>query len=255
MSDPRPVEQSTQEELPQAPFISHLVELRERMLRSLIAVTIVALCLFPFAQQLYSALAGPLIAQLPEGGSMIATEVASPFLVPFKLTLLLAVVLSVPYVLYQVWAFVAPGLYQQERRLAVPILVSSIVLFYIGMAFAYFVVFPLVFGFFTSVAPEGVAVMTDISHYLGFVTTLFLAFGIAFEVPIATFVLVAAGVTTPTQLRQARPYVVVAAFVVGMLLTPPDVISQVLLAVPIWILYELGIVFSRLFLGKPASTG
>lgn len=242
-----------QQGLPQAPFLSHLVELRERLLRALLAVVLVMLCLFPFAQQLYTTLAGPLIAKLPEGSSMVAVEVASPFLVPFKLTLLLAVVITVPYVLYQIWGFVAPGLYQNERKLALPILLASILLFYTGMAFAYIVVFPLVFGFFTSVAPEGVEVMTDINHYLSFVTTLFIAFGIAFEVPIATFVMVATGLTTPEQLRKARPYVIVAAFVIGMLLTPPDIISQVLLALPMWLLYELGIIFSRSFMRRRAS--
>lgn len=242
-----------QQGLPQAPFLSHLVELRERLLRALLAVVLVMLCLFPFAQQLYTTLASPLIAKLPEGSSMVAVEVASPFLVPFKLTLLLAVVIAVPYVLYQIWGFVAPGLYQNERKLALPILLASILLFYTGMAFAYIVVFPLVFGFFTSVAPEGVEVMTDINHYLSFVTTLFIAFGIAFEVPIATFVMVATGLTTPEQLRKARPYVIVAAFVIGMLLTPPDIISQVLLALPMWLLYELGIIFSRSFMRRRAS--
>lgn len=242
-----------QQSLPQAPFLSHLVELRERLLRALLAVVLVMLCLFPFAQQLYTTLARPLIAKLPEGSSMVAVEVASPFLVPFKLTLLLAVVITVPYVLYQIWGFVAPGLYQNERKLALPILLASILLFYTGMAFAYIVVFPLVFGFFTSVAPEGVEVMTDINHYLSFVTTLFIAFGIAFEVPIATFVMVATGLTTPEQLRKARPYVIVAAFVIGMLLTPPDIISQVLLALPMWLLYELGIIFSRSFMRRRAS--
>ncbi len=244
------------DDTPQATFLSHLVELRDRLLKSVVALTIVALCLFPFAQALYTTLAGPLIAKLPEGSSMIAVEVASPFLVPFKLSLLLAVILTVPYLLYQAWAFVAPGLYQHERRLALPILVTSVLLFYLGMAFAYFVVFPLVFGFFTSVVPEGVEVMTDISHYLSFVTTLFIAFGVAFEVPIVTFVVVAMGLATPAQLQQARPYVVVAAFVIGMLLTPPDVISQVLLAVPMWLLYELGILFSRrLIKGRDGEDG
>ena len=230
------------------PFISHLLELRDRLLRMLLAVLLVFLILFPFANTLYTALAGPLMSQLPEGSSMIAIEVASPFLTPFKLTLVGAIFLSMPLILYQFWAFVAPGLYRHERRMVVPLLISSSVLFYLGMAFAYFVVFPLVFAFFTSTAPEGVAVMTDISRYLDFVLTLFFAFGVAFEVPIATILLVRMGVTTPEQLKHKRPYIIVGAFVVGMLLTPPDVISQSLLALPMWLLFELGVYFSRMFM-------
>ena len=226
-------------------FLSHLIELRDRLLRSMLAVLIVFLCLFPFANELYTFLSGPLTKHLPAGTSMIAIEVASPFLIPFKLVLLLSVVISVPFLLYQAWAFVAPGLYQNERRLVVPIMVSSTLLFYLGMAFAYYVVFPLVFGFFTSVTPEGVTVMTDISKYLDFVILIFLAFGIAFEVPIVTVVLVSLGFTTPEDLSKKRPYVIVGAFVVGMILTPPDVVSQVLLAIPVWILFELGLLFSR----------
>lgn len=229
------------------PFISHLVELRDRLMRMLGAVLLVFLCLFPFANDIYIYVATPLMAQLPEGTSMIATQVASPFLTPFKLALVSAVFLSMPYLLFQLWSFVAPGLYKHEKRLAIPLLVSSILLFYLGMLFAYYAVFPLVFAFLTGTAPEGVAVMTDISHYLDFVLTLFFAFGIAFEIPIATILLVAAGITTPESLGRKRPYVIVGVFVAGMFLTPPDVISQTLLAFPMWILFELGIVFSRFF--------
>jgi sec-independent protein translocase protein TatC len=194
--------------------------------------------LFPFANDIYTFVAEPIRAQLPEGSQMIATQVASPFLTPFKLALVAAVFVAMPYLLYQVWGFVAPGLYTHEKRLAVPLLASSIVLFYLGMTFAYFVVFPLVFGFFTSVTPDGVAQMPDIAFYLEFVLKLFFAFGIAFEIPIATILLVAIGATTPEALAQKRPYVIVGVFVAGMLLTPPDVVSQTLLAIPMWLLFE-----------------
>jgi sec-independent protein translocase protein TatC len=237
------------------PFISHLMELRDRLLRIVLAVILVFLVLSPFANWFYSRLAGPLTRHLPEGSSMIAIEVAAPFLIPFKLVLVLALFIALPYVLYQVWAFVAPGLYLHERRKVMPLLVSSTLLFYAGAAFAYFVVFPLVFAFLTSTAPEGVSVMTDIGKYLDFVLTLFFAFGVAFEVPIATVLLVWTGVVTPESLRQKRPYVIVGAFVVGMLLTPPDVISQTLLALPMWILFELGILFSRSFVPQRAEDG
>jgi len=229
------------------PFVSHLVELRDRLMRMLMAVLLVFLVLFPFANDIYIYVATPLMAQLPEGTSMIATQVVSPFLTPFKLALVSAVFLSMPYLLFQLWSFVAPGLYSHEKQLAIPLLLSSILLFYLGMVFAYYVVFPLVFAFLTGTAPEGVAVMTDISHYLDFVLTLFFAFGIAFEIPIATILLVAAGITTPGDLARKRPYLIVGVFVVGMLLTPPDVISQTLLALPMWILFELGVLSSRLF--------
>lgn len=232
------------------PFLSHLVELRDRLLRVLIVVGIVLVALLPFANTLYTLLATPLLNSLPEGHSMVAIDVASPFLAPFKLTLLLALTITVPYTLYQAWSFAAPGLYGHEKRLAGPVLFSSVVLFYLGMVFAYFVVFPLVFGFFVSTAPEGVAVMTDINRFLDFVVKIFLAFGVAFEVPIVTVAMVSMGVTTPARLREIRPYVIVAAFVVGMLLTPPDVISQTLLAVPVWLLYEIGILFSKMVAPK-----
>ncbi len=232
------------------PFMSHLVELRDRLLRMVLAVVVLLFALFPFANDIYTFVAGPLMAVLPENTSMIATQVASPFLTPFKLSLVTAVFVAMPYLLYQFWAFLAPGLYKNEKRIALPILISSILLFYLGAAFAYFVVFPLVFAFLTSVAPEGVAVMTDISHYLDFVLTLFFAFGLAFEVPIATILLVLTGVTTPQQLSSKRPYVIVSAFVVGMLLTPPDVISQTLLAVPVWLLFEIGVLFARMLIKR-----
>lgn len=230
------------------PFISHLIELRDRLIRSGLGILVALLVLFPFANTIYVYVAGPLMAQLPEGSSMIATQVIAPFLTPFKLVLVAAVFLSMPHTLYQIWAFVAPGLYRHERRLAMPLLVSSIVLFYLGMVFAYYVVFPLIFAFMVATTPDGVAMMTDISAYLDFVLALFLAFGVAFEIPIATILLVASGVITPEALVAQRPYVIVGAFVVGMLLTPPDVISQTLLAVPMWMLFELGVFFSRVLL-------
>lgn len=229
------------------PLLFHLIELRDRLLRMVLVVAVLFVMLVPFSSTLFSMLSGPLLAHMPEDGSMIAIEVASPFLIPFKLTLFLALFIAIPYVLYQLWSFVAPGLYRHERRLVVPLLVSSTLLFYAGAAFAYFVVFPLVFAFFTAAAPEGVSVMTDISRYLDFVLTLFFAFGAAFEVPVVTVLLVMTGMTTQKSLREKRPYVIVGAFVLGMLLTPPDVISQTLLAVPVWLLFELGLYFSGWF--------
>jgi len=232
-------------------FLEHLVELRGRLIRSCFSILIILVCLLPFARKLYQMVAAPMMAKLPEGTSMIAIDVASPFLTPFKLTLLISIMLAMPYILFQLWAFVAPALFKHEKRLARPLLFSSIALFYLGCAFAYFVVFPLVFGFLTRIAPEGVEVMTDISKYLDFVTTLFLAFGITFEVPIATIIMVSTGITTPEKLAAMRPYVVVGAFALGMLLTPPDVISQTLLAIPMWLLYEIGIWLSRILLSSP----
>lgn len=234
-------------------LLSHLFELRDRLLRSVLSILVAFICLFPFSEELYSFLAGPLLAHLPEGTSMIAIDVASPFLVPFKLVLMLAIFIAVPMILYQMWAFVAPGLYKNEKRLVKPLLVSSTALFFCGVAFAYYVVFPLIFGFFTSIAPTGVEVSTDIGRYLDFVITIFFAFGIAFEVPIATILLVAMGVTTPEALARKRPYFIVGAFVIGMILTPPDVISQTLLALPMWLLFEVGIIFSRTLLKKRAG--
>lgn len=203
-------------------LLTHLIELRDRILRMFIAILVVFLVLFPFANPIYTWLADPLMQHLPEGTSMIAIDVAAPFLIPFKLVLLLAVVISIPYLLYQVWSFVAPGLYSHEKNLALPLVASSTILFYLGMAFAYFVVFPLIFAFFTATAPEGVAVMTDISRYLAFVIMLFIAFGIAFEMPVATILLVSLGATTPEKLAKKRPYVIVGVFLVGMVLTPPS---------------------------------
>ena len=236
-------------------FVEHLVELRNRLLRVVIVVSILLLCLMPFANRLYALLAAPLLAQMQMGSSMIATQVASPFLTPFKLALVAAVLIGMPYILYQFWAFVAPGLYRQEKRLVFPLMVSSSFLFYLGMAFAYFVVFPLMFAFFQAVAPEGVEIMTDISSYLDFVLKIFFAFGLAFEVPIATVVLVWTGFTTPESLVEKRPYIIVGAFVAGMLLTPPDLISQTLLALPVWGLFELGVVFARVYVRRGAGSG
>lgn len=232
---------------PQQPLISHLVELRSRLLRAFAAIVLVFLALVYFANDIYSILAEPLLRQLPEGTSMIATGVATPFLTPMKLTLIVAFFAAIPYVLYQVWAFIAPGLYKHEKRLIAPLVFSSALLFYAGAAFAYFVVFPLAFGFFTNMAPEGVTIATDIASYLDFVLGLFVAFGIAFEIPIATILLCWTGVTTPKDLAGKRPYVVVVVFIVGMLLTPPDVISQTLLAIPMWLLFEVGVFFARFY--------
>ena len=227
------------------PLIAHLAELRNRLLRSLVCVFIVFLCLSVFADDIYAMIAGPLLAQLPEESSMIATEVAAPFLVPFKLAFFTAVFVSVPYLLYQAWTFVAPGLYQNERRLVLPLITSSVLLFYLGNAFAFFIVFPLLFAFLASAAPAGVTVMTDISHYLNFILKMFFAFGIAFEVPIAIILFVWTGLSSVASMAKKRPYVIVGAFAVGMLLTPPDIISQVLLAVPVWLLFELGLILGR----------
>ncbi len=232
------------------PFISHLIELRTRLLRVVSGVLLVFVALSPFSNPIYSMLAGPLTRHMPAQSSMIAIDVLSPFLTPLKFTLVLAVFITIPWILYQVWAFIAPGLYQKEKRLALPVLISSTLLFYCGMAFAYFVIMPIFFAFITSTAPEGVAVMTDINRYLDFVMTIFFAFGVAFEVPVATVILVLIGIVTPDAMAAKRPYIIVGAFVVGMLLTPPDVISQTLLAVPMWLLFEIGIFVSRLLLRR-----
>ncbi|MBL4783220.1 MAG: twin-arginine translocase subunit TatC [Porticoccaceae bacterium] len=228
------------------PMVSHLVELRDRLLRTLVIVLLLFVGMFPFANEIYGFVSEPLRVYLPENSTMIATQVASPFLTPFKLTMVLSVFAAMPFILYQTWAFIAPGLYRKERFIVLPLFASSVMLFYAGMAFAYFVVFPLIFGFFTSVGPENVTVMTDISSYLDFVLKLFFAFGIAFEIPIATFILIWTGMVTPSALAGKRPYVLVCCFVLGMLLTPPDVISQSLLAIPMWLLFEIGILFGRL---------
>lgn len=227
-------------------FLSHLVELRDRLIRALLAVGIVFVCLFPWAKELYSLLAQPLIATLPQGGQMIATDVVGVFLVPMKVALMVAFLIALPYVLYQAWAFVAPGLYAHEKRLALPLVAISVFLFFVGMAFAYFLVFPTVFGFMSKIAPEGVAWMTDIEKYLSFVMSTFMAFGATFEVPVIVIVLVKMGVVSIAKLKEWRPYVIVGAFVVGAIFTPPDVVSQLMLAVPICLLFELGLLMARL---------
>ena len=227
-------------------LIEHLLELRSRLLKMVLAVVVCFAAIYPFANELYLWLSEPLRALLPVGQTMIATDVTSPFFAPLKLALVVSVFAAIPIILYQLWRFVAPGLYRHEKRLAFPLLFSSVLLFYAGAAFAYYVVFPLVFGFFTAIGPEGIVELPDISSYLNFVLKMFFAFGVAFEIPIATVLLVLTGATTPDSLAAKRPYVVVACFVIGMLLTPPDIISQTLLAVPMWILFEIGILFSRL---------
>ncbi len=237
------------ESLEETTLLSHLVELRSRLLKIAAAVVLVFIALVPWSRNIFALVSEPLREVLP-GNAMIATAVASPLLTPFKLTFFVALFIAMPIVLYQVWAFVAPGLYKKEKRFAMPLLASSIVLFYLGIAFAFFVVFPLIFGFFTAVAPDGVEVQTDISLFLDFITTIVFAFGLAFEVPIATVLIVWTGLTTPDKLGKARPYVFLGAFVVGMLLTPPDIISQTLLAVPVYLLYEIGIMMARFFTTK-----
>lgn len=227
------------------PLTRHLLELRQRLLRSMIAIVLVFIPLFMFAGEIYTHLAQPLMQALPEGGSMIATDVTAPFLVPFKLALYLSMLLAMPFLLHQCWSFVSPGLYRREKRFARPLLLVSVLLFYLGALFAWFVVMPLLFAFFISVAPEGVAVMTDIGAWLGFTMTFVMAFGMAFELPVAVVLLVASGITTPAALSAARAYVVVGCFVAGMLLTPPDIISQSLLAIPMWGLFEAGLLCSR----------
>ena len=237
-------------DLPEESFLSHLVELRDRLIRALLAILIVFLCLFPWAKDLYALLAQPLLSKLPSGGQMIATDVVGVFLVPMKVALMVAFLIALPYVLYQIWAFVAPGLYTHEKRLALPLVAASVFLFFVGMAFAYFLVFPTVFGFMAGIAPEGVAWMTDIEKYLSFVLSTFVAFGVAFEVPVIVVVLVLVGVVDLRTLREWRPYVIVGAFVVGAIFTPPDVVSQLMLAIPLCLLYELGMQAAR-FVKKP----
>ena len=227
------------------PFMAHLLELRQRILKGLLAVVALFLPIYFFANDLYVLVAAPLMAHLPGDGTMIATEVASPFLTPFKLAIYAAIFVGMPVILHQAWSFVAPGLYKHEKRFALPLLFSSIVLFYLGMAFAYFAVFPLVFQFMAAVTPIGVTMMTDINRYLDFVLTMFFAFGFAFEIPIATLLLVWSGISTAQGIANKRPYVIVGCFAAGMLLTPPDVISQLLLALPTWVLFEIGILFAR----------
>jgi sec-independent protein translocase protein TatC len=227
-------------------FISHLIELRGRLLRVVIGFLLVFIAFFPFANKIYALLASPLLSKLPAGGQMIATAVTTPFFVPMKVAMMAAFIVSLPHTLYQIWTFVAPGLYAHEKKLMIPLIVASSLLFLAGMAFAYFLVFPVVFGFIVGTAPQGVAVMTDIGNYLDFVMTLFFAFGLAFEVPIAVVMAVRFGWVTIAQLKEVRGYVVVGAFVIGAIFTPPDIISQFMLAVPMWLLYELGIVVAKL---------
>ncbi|MFA7349770.1 MAG: twin-arginine translocase subunit TatC [Methylotenera sp.] len=233
-------------------FISHLIELRGRLLRIVIGFLLVFIAFFPFANKIYALLASPLLSKLPAGGQMIATAVTTPFFVPMKVAMMAAFIVSLPHTLYQVWTFVAPGLYAHEKKLMIPMIVASSLLFLAGMAFAYFLVFPVVFGFIVGTAPQGVAVMTDIGNYLDFVMTLFFAFGLAFEVPIAVVMAVHFGWVTIPQLKEVRGYVVVGAFVIGAIFTPPDIISQFMLAVPMWLLYELGIVVAK-FTGQKSA--
>jgi len=236
-----------------ASLLDHLVALRSTVLRSVAVIVGLFLCLVYFARDLYNLLSAPLMAVLPEGSSMIATDVAAPFFAPFKLTFVVAFFLAIPFLLHQIWRFIAPGLYQHEKRLVAPLLISSSLLFYAGIAFAYFVLLPIAFGFFTSMAPEGITIATDITSYLDFVLKIFFAFGFAFEIPIAVVLLCWSGVVTPAQLRAKRPYVIVAVFVIGMLLTPPDVISQTLLAIPMWLLFELGVLLSSWYIKDKIS--
>lgn len=231
---------------PQETFVSHLIELRNRLIKVVAVIVLIFIGLFPFAQELYTALAAPLLSVLPAGGQMIATEVTTPFFVPIKVAMMTAFLIALPFVLYQLWAFVAPGLYLHEKKLIGPLVVASTFLFLCGMSFAYFLVFPVVFGFITATAPAGVAVMTDIGKYLDFVMTLFIAFGLTFEVPVAVILLVKTGFVSVAKLREIRPYVIVGAFVIGAIFTPPDVLSQVMLAVPLWLLYELGIIIAAM---------
>jgi len=238
-------EQNTSE--PESSFVSHLIELRTRLIHALLGMLAIFLPLAPFANDIYSFLAQPLLMHMPEGTSMVAIEVISPFLTPLKLTLMLSVFISIPWIFYQIWLFIAPGLYQHEKKIALPLVAAATGLFYSGMLFAYFIVMPLIFQFLTATAPEGVAVMTDISKYFDFLLTLFFAFGFAFQIPIATFLLVKTGVSTPQRLADKRPYIIVGTFVIGMLLTPPDVISQTLLALPMWLLFEIGLIMAKKF--------
>lgn len=235
-------------------FISHLIELRDRLLKAVVAWVILFICMFPFANDLYSILAQPMLDKLPQGGQMIATEVVTPFFVPVKVAMMTAFLGALPVILYQVWAFIAPGLYARERKMIIPMVLASLVLFACGMAFAYFLVFPVVFGFIIGIAPVGVAVMTDIGKYLDFVITMFLAFGITFEVPIVVIALALTGIVEIQKFKEARPYVIVGAFVIGAIFTPPDVVSQIMLAVPLWLLYEVGVIVAGWLLKRKPVT-
>ncbi|MBL4661343.1 MAG: twin-arginine translocase subunit TatC [Alcanivoracaceae bacterium] len=230
----------------QQTFISHLIELRGRLVKIVVAILVIVVVQLPFAGKIYSIMAQPVMAYLPEGSSMIATGVLSPFLTPFKMVFILGIILSMPIILYQIWAFVAPGLYKHEKRIAKPLLFSSIFLFYLGCLFAYFIIFPILFQFIPSISPVGVNYMPDINSYLDIVVRMFFAFGLAFEVPIAVILMILMGVTTPEKLANNRPYVIVGVFVLGMILTPPDMISQTLMAIPMWLLFELGIIMGRI---------
>ena len=240
--EPGNAEESTDKEMP---FLEHLIELRSRILRSLALVALLFIPIYYYAEPLFTFVSAPLTQALPDGSSMIATQVTTPFLTPFKLAIYTAIFVGVPFLLHQLWGFVSPGLYRSEKRFAFPLLFSSVVLFYAGMAFSYFLVFPLVFSFFVAVSPEGVQMMTDINQYLDFVLKMFLAFGIAFEIPVATFLLAWSGLSTADSMANKRPYVIIGCFVAGMLLTPPDVVSQLLLALPTWLLFEFGILMAR----------
>ena len=250
MSEPLGSNENNDQELG---FVGHLMELRDRLLRSVLVVIAVFLVAFPFANEIYHILALPLVSNLPEGGSMIATGVVSPFLTPIKLAFIVSIFAAFPYLMFEAWAFIAPGLYKHEKKLAVPLIVSSAILFYVGILFAYYIVLPNVFIFMMSMAIDGVTHSPDITYYLDFALKLFFAFGLAFEVPIATILLVLGGVTTPDSLSQKRPYIIVGAFIFGMLLTPPDPASQVMLAVPMWILFEIGLLLSRMIKKKEST--
>ena len=236
-------------------LVSHLLELRNRLLKTLVVVLVIFLGLFYFSRDLYTLVARPLMDAMPAGTNMIATGVASPFLAPFKLTLYLSIFVAMPFILHQAWAFVAPGLYRHEKRFALPLLISSVVLFYCGMAFSYFLVFPIVFTFFIEISPTGISMMTDINQYLDFVMKMFLAFGLAFEIPVATLLVVWSGLTTPEAMAAKRPYIIIGCFVLGMFLTPPDVVSQLLLALPMWLLFEVGVVLAKFVSRKEATKG
>ena len=240
---------------PTESFISHLIELRNRLLKVVVGLVLVFFVLFPFANKIYALLAAPMLAKLPAGGQMIATAVTTPFFIPMKVAMMAAFIIALPHTLYQIWAFVAPGLYAHEKKLMVPVIAVSSLLFLAGMAFAYFAVLPVVFGFIVSSAPAGVAVMTDIAQYLDFVLTLFMAFGLAFEVPIAVVLVARFGWVTIAQLKEARSYVIVGAFVLGAIFTPPDIISQFMLAIPLWLLYEAGILVAQYTTPKTNTIG
>ncbi|CAJ0992551.1 Sec-independent protein translocase subunit TatC [Pantoea sp. Nvir] len=234
-------------------LISHLIELRKRLLNCIIAVFVIFLALIYFANDIYHLVAAPMILQMPAGASMIATDVASPFFTPIKLTIIVSIFIAVPIILYQVWAFVAPALYRHERNLVMPLLFFSTLLFYVGVAFAYFIICPLAFGFFAKIAPQGVTIATDITHYLDFMMTLFMAFGVSFEVPVVIVLLCWSGITTPEYLKKKRSYILVGMFIIGMLFTPPDVFSQTLLAIPMYCLFEVGVFFSRYYVSSESS--